>query len=241
MSERREERGRHYEAAFDLIEGATGDVPVEVEAENLEPVVAMLEQVPDEVWRTPEPPGLDIGLVTGSTSGAGAAGKGHVQTGRPSLSEMLFGNWPRLVAGTAAAVALLALGVVFGALLAGERSGEGFTPSERLELAGVKPGAPASASGQVLISDAGREPVELDVSGLEPTAEDEYYEFWLLGAEGELVSLGSFRVDDAGTSQVRVPLPVDPADYSYFDVSIEKEDGSPGHSGKSVLRGLTKA
>jgi hypothetical protein len=34
---------------------------------------------------------------------------------------------------------------------------------------------------------------------------------------------------------------VDPADYGYFDVSIEKEDGSPEHSGKSVLRGLTKA
>ena len=69
--------------------------------------------------------------------------------------------------------------------------------------------------------------------------DSEFYELWLLGKEGELVSLGSFRVGEEGQSQIEVPLPVNPGKYEYFDVSIQPENGSPDHSGRSVLRGST--
>lgn len=240
MNERRDSDFGAYEEALDLLGGPGASPSAEREAERLEPTVAMLRKVPREAWKAPLPPELDLTAVTGANREAGSEAReqGRRRTG---FAELLAGGWPRLVAGAAAAVALLAIGVVFGVVLGGDRSGGSFAPSERVVLSGVTPEAPEAASGEVLVADGGDEPLELDVSGLEPTGEGEYYEFWLLGAEGELVSLGSFRVDEAGDSKVRLPLPVDPADYGYFDLSIEKEDGSPGHSGKSVLRGLTKA
>ncbi len=56
-----------------------------------------------------------------------------------------------------------------------------------------------------------------------------------------MVALGSFRVDAHGDAVVRVPLPVDPARYRYFDVSLQPDSGDPAHSGISVLRGATRS
>lgn len=77
------------------------------------------------------------------------------------------------------------------------------------------------------------------VRGLKPSARGDFYELWLLGDDGELVSLGSFRAPRSGAATVRVPLPVDPARYRYLDVSREPDDGDPGHSSISILRGPT--
>ena len=38
-----------------------------------------------------------------------------------------------------------------------------------------------------------------------------------------------------------LPLPTDPARFRYLDVSREPEDGDPGHSGLSILRGPSTA
>jgi hypothetical protein len=54
-----------------------------------------------------------------------------------------------------------------------------------------------------------------------------------------MLSLGSFRVPASGEAEVTVPLPVDVADFRFVDVSVEDDDGDPGHSGVSVLRGPT--
>lgn len=242
MNDRRDSDPSAYEEALELLRGHDSDSPDRAEAEYLEPVIAMLREVPREAWKAPTPPRIDLASVTERKADRPETRAGD-RTDRTRRFRMpgIFAGWPGLVAGAAAAVALVAIGVVFGVLLGGDRLGSDFSPSERVALAGVAPEAPAGALGEVLVADSGGEPIELDVSGLRPNAEGEYYEFWLLGAKGELVSLGSFRVDDSGESKVRLPLPVDPADYGYFDVSIEKEDGSPDHSGKSVLRGLTKA
>ena len=77
------------------------------------------------------------------------------------------------------------------------------------------------------------------VSGLKPTGDKQFYELWLLGADKRLVGLGSFRVNDEGEATLKLPLPVDPKAFQYFDLSLEPTDGDPGHSGVSVLRGLT--
>ena len=44
-------------------------------------------------------------------------------------------------------------------------------------------------------------------------------------------------MDADGTARASLPLPVDPARFRYFDLSLEPADGDPGHSGRSVLRG----
>lgn len=238
MSERRSEDKSSYEEALNLLEGTDPARPVEAEAELLEPAVTMLRSIPREAWTAPMPPRLDIESITGrKPSEVPSVLRKPLRPRRSGF----FGSWPRLVAGGMAVAALVGVGVVLGLVLGGGSSSTDFTPKERLVLSGIGKQVPAGASGEVLIADRGDEPLELDVRGLKPNRGKDFYEFWLLGRKGELVSLGSFRVDREGSSRVRLPLPVDPADYGHFDVSIEKADGSPGHSGKSVLRGVTKA
>jgi anti-sigma-K factor RskA len=237
MTERRDDDSSAFEEALDLLDGDHAGASRDVEAKHLEPAVAMLRSIPREAWKAPLPPRLDLEAVTGRKQ---AEAPRVLRESSRRRRAGFFGSWPRLVAGGMAVAAMVGVGVVLGLVLGGGSSTE-FTPSERLVLSGIGEEVPSGASGEVLIADRGSEPLELDVNGLKPNEGKEFYEFWLLGKKGELVSLGSFRVDQEGSSRVRLPLPVDPADYGYFDVSIEKEDGSPEHSGKSVLRGLTKA
>jgi len=77
------------------------------------------------------------------------------------------------------------------------------------------------------------------LAGLRPSSRGDFYELWLLGRDGELVSLGSFRVPASGRADLRVRMPVDPARFSFLDVSREPPDGDPDHSTVSVLRGPT--
>jgi anti-sigma-K factor RskA len=79
------------------------------------------------------------------------------------------------------------------------------------------------------------------VSGLPPTGPGSFYEVWLLDGPTRVMSLGGFRVPQSGDAEVTVPLPVDVADFRYLDVSVEREDGDPGHSGDSVLRAPTSS
>ena len=78
-----------------------------------------------------------------------------------------------------------------------------------------------------------------DVEGLDPSASDRFYELWLLDADGRMIALGSFQVGDDGHAEVELPIPVEPSQYSYFDVSLQENNGDPAHSGVSVLRGPT--
>jgi anti-sigma-K factor RskA len=64
----------------------------------------------------------------------------------------------------------------------------------------------------------------------------EHYELWLLGTDGRMVSLGTFKVGVDGEVDVALPLSVDPRRYLYLDVSVEPDDGDSRHSGRSVLR-----
>ena len=83
--------------------------------------------------------------------------------------------------------------------------------------------------------------MQLHVDGLPKTGRDAFYELWLLGDNGQLVALGTFRVDRQGNATVQVPLAVDPSNFRYFDISRQPNNGDPKHSGDSVLRGETRS
>ncbi|MDQ2621884.1 MAG: anti-sigma factor [Actinomycetota bacterium] len=201
--------------------------------EELRPVVTRLETLPDEAWESPEPPPLVM---------PGVAPDRVPVEARPAPTVRRGFGWLRVGAGFAAAVLILATGVLIGTQLGGEDSSGPSAPQEVLALESVPgPDTPAGASGRVSLASSSEDAVTLDVSGLKPTGPDEFYELWLLGEEGELVALGTFRVEPDGESQIEVPLPVSPGDYQYFDVSIQPDNGDPSHSGRSVLRGVTKA
>jgi hypothetical protein len=51
-----------------------------------------------------------------------------------------------------------------------------------------------------------------------------------------MVSMGTFRVGDDGRVDVHMPVAVDVSKYALVDVSLEPDDGDPGHSDRSVLR-----
>jgi anti-sigma-K factor RskA len=135
---------------------------------------------------------------------------------------------PRVLVPALASVALIAVGV-FGTL-AVQDLGDDEAPGRSVALEAL-PLAPR-ASGQAEVGDG----VRLTVSDLRPSRPGEYYELWLLNSPEDLVSVGAFRVGEDGRATVEFPLGVDPSRYKLLDVSVERDDGDPGHSARSVLR-----
>lgn len=189
------------------------DAALRAQVEALRPVVTRLERLPAEAWDAAAPPPLQL--------------PGLPEPAAPKRARRLV---LRPAVAALCALALLAAGTGLGALL--DRDPD---PPTRLVLQPVGD-LDREASGKVGVRD---DRVTVRVSGLEPTGDGQFYELWLLGAEQELVGLGSFRVGDDGTATLRLPLPVDPGAFQYFDISLEAGDGDPGHSGESVLRGPT--
>ncbi|WP_217915518.1 anti-sigma factor [Miltoncostaea marina] len=191
------------------------DPGLRAEVERMRAVVAGLEALPAEAWApgpVPPPPALPAAAPARPARGV-----------RPLVA-------------VAAAVAALAVGVGVGALVTG--GGDGDEPGDGPAIALDRFGdAAPGAHGEVRMTggDAG---MRLAVSGLRPSG-DGFYELWLLGDDGRMVSLGAFRVPPSGATEVSVPLPADPSSFSYIDVSLEPPDGDPAHSGASVLRGAT--
>ncbi len=90
--------------------------------------------------------------------------------------------------------------------------------------------------GEFVRADQGAE-LHLDLSSL-PPRDGAFYEVWLLDLDhGRLLSLGPARPD--GT--YALPPGTDVGEYPTVDVSVEPDDGDPGHSGTSVLRGPVQA
>jgi anti-sigma-K factor RskA len=198
------------------------DAALRAEVERLRPVVTRLDALPAEAWASAPPPPLrEPGVVTAPDAAP-----------VPPLREPAAPRRRRLVLRPAVAalcaVALLAAGVGLGVVL--DRDPE---PATRLVLSPIE-GVDPAASGRVGVTS---DRVNLRVSGLPPTAEGQFYELWLLGADQQLVGLGSFRVGEDGMATLKLPLPVDPGQFRYFDISLEPGDGDPGHSGVSILRG----
>jgi len=185
----------------------TGDPALREEVERLRPVVARLETLDAGAWEPAAAPPLHLP--------------------EPPRRRRLLVLRPAVAA--LAAVALITAGLAIGLLTTGDGAPDG------RELA-LQPlgGAPAGAQGEARLA-ADRATVRVD--GLPPSARGQFYELWLLNSADDLVSLGSFRVPQSGAAEVTVPVPGDATGYGFVDLSVERDDGNPSHSGDSVLRG----
>lgn len=186
---------------------------------SLDELGGRLQELPREAWDRPVPPPAPW-----------AAGEAEPIRRRRPL-------W-RPVAAVAASLALLAAGLGAGLLLAGDE--DAGVPSDtraRVKLAPVD-GRGEGASGTVRLQPRAGGRATVTLAGLRPSEGGDFYELWLLGDDGELVSLGSVRVGASGSATLEnVQLPVDPGRFSFLDISREPGDGDPGHSTISVLRG----
>jgi anti-sigma-K factor RskA len=89
--------------------------------------------------------------------------------------------------------------------------------------------------GRASLTIAGSE-ATLTGRGLPPSGPHDYYEAWLADARGRMVSMGTFRVSGDGRVDAHMAVAVKVSDYQLVDVSLEPDDGNPGHSDTSVLR-----
>lgn len=178
-----------------------------------------LERLPKEAWDRPTPPPPPW----------------PAEEARPARRRRRLVLRP--VAAALASIALLAVGIGAGLVLSNDDDDGGADADlERVQLAPVVSAAKNAGGVAELRPEAGgRATVEL--SGLRPSGDRDFYELWLLGDDGELVSLGSVRVPESGNATLDVELPVDPKQFRYLDVSREPDDGDPGHSTISILRG----
>jgi hypothetical protein len=226
---------------------------------SIEELERRLSALPPEAWDRPVPPpppwpagARDAGRLR-SAGPAGEtrrrrlrpAGPASGTRGRRGVHGPASGGRPPLVLrplrAALASVALLAAGLAAGLLIGGaDRSPrEPVTEALRLQLDPVGDRG-RGAAGAVRLTGRAGGTARVRLSGLQPSGRGEFYELWLLGARGQLVSLGSVRVPASGSAALRVELPVDPRRFRYLDVSREPADGDPGHSSDSVLRGLTR-
>lgn len=92
-----------------------------------------------------------------------------------------------------------------------------------------------AAAGSARLGDAGGHwSLDITVHGLPRTSG--YFEVWLMDRDHKkLISMGVLGPD--GHATLPVPANVDLRQYALVDVSIQPYDGSPAHSGKSVVRG----
>ncbi|MEZ5076745.1 MAG: anti-sigma factor [Solirubrobacterales bacterium] len=206
------------------------DPALREEVERLQPLVGRLEALPTDAWEPAEPPPLQMppDLAAAAEPGPPAARRGRRGLRLPTLTL-------RPLPATGLATVLLAIGLVAGLLIEGGSSSE--PAGAGLVLNRIDDG-PAGASGDVAVA-ANDSRATLVVEGLDPSGADQFYEAWLLDADGKMIALGSFRVGEDGRAEVQVPIPVSPSRYAYFDVSLQEDNGDPTHSGVSVLRGST--
>jgi anti-sigma-K factor RskA len=213
------------------------DPELREEVERLRPLVARLDDLPDEVWEAPQPPPLVLpeGAARRSPSDA-ADGKRSTRRRRLRLPTLTLRPLP--AAGLAAV--LLAIGIAAGALI-GEAgsSGSPEAGASDLVLTRIDDGPPG-AHGDVLLA-GDRRRATVDLSGLDPSDSEHFYELWLLDEDGRMIALGAFEVDAEGRAEVELPIPVAPSQYRFFDVSLQEDNGDPAHSGVSVLRGPTSS
>lgn len=105
---------------------------------------------------------------------------------------------------------------------------DGQSKPRRARLAAV--GGTNSGRGKVTLNADGDRLV-VSIQGL--PRPDGSYEIWLYNSLVDAKSLGSFR-DTKIELDARLPDSLE--NYRYVDVSLERADGNPNHSGESVLR-----
>ncbi|WP_320065084.1 anti-sigma factor [Micromonospora sp. RTGN7] len=168
------------------------------------------------------------GAARPATGGGTATGGSRVRRGRRRL--------PRWAGTVATAVAAAAIGVV-GTLAVLSNTADDPRPPERVVLAGGQLSAYGTtsrdANGDARVFTDGQ--LHLHVANLPKIPG--YYEVWLI--DPKTMRMFSVGVLNSGTGDALLPLPpnVDVRTYSVVDVSAERYDNKPAHSGDSLLRG----
>ena len=91
------------------------------------------------------------------------------------------------------------------------------------------------SSGEALLEETAGGARVVQISLIAPEDDEGFREVWLITTDAtEIVSLG---VLDGGTGTFTVPDGLDLSQYDQVDISSEKFDGDPDHSGDSILRG----
>ena len=219
-------------AAFER--ALAGDAGLRAEVERLRPVVARLDALPPEGWEdAPEPPPLRL---PGDAAPAASVPL-HERRWRWRRGPLMV----RPAFAALGAAVLLGLGVGLGTLIDGGGGPTGAPTVAQQRTVALEPlQQGVAAQGRALVADAGgRERVTLRLRGLPPSRASQFYEVWLMDADGPLIAIGSFRVGADGRATVELPLPVRATSYEYFDISVQPEGSDADHSGESVLRGAT--
>lgn len=194
-------------------------------------VIRLLQELPADAWNPPTPPPLRLDF--------GADARPAPAPARRSFRAWLAGNLTlRPVTAAALASVLLLVGVAGGLILGNGEDGGAPTGTDAVQLAALPGATGATATASMGGSLDG---MELKVSGLPASRPGEYYELWALNTPKDLAPIGTFRVGADGKADVRFALGIDPAKYKALDVSVEREDGDPGHSGDSLLRAPLQA
>lgn len=144
-------------------------------------------------------------------------------TGSKSQARLNWRPW----AAAFAVAALLAL--VMGFL------GVFDTPVQTIEMRGTDLEPAAAGQAAIYETDAGWS-IHLEVSGLPPTDDGQYYEGWLWNAQGDGISVGTFNLKEDHHT-VLLWSGVDPEAYPSLWVTLEAADGDPSASDQVVMRG----
>lgn len=149
------------------------------------------------------------------------------------------GKRRRVLLALVAALVVLAAGVGIG--LGVGALGGGETPSSTV-VAQLRPIGPLDPTGSGTLTateHAGVRTMAVRLTGVPDAAGADYLEVWLMnGAGTEIVALGALtRDDNSYTGSFTVPSNLPMAQLDLVDVSAERYDGNPGHSGVSILRG----
>jgi Anti-sigma-K factor rskA, C-terminal len=145
-----------------------------------------------------------------------------------------------LVAVAAAVVALAAgVGIGLGVGAVGGTPGAGPPATVVAQLQPIGPLDPAASGTLTATERAGVRTMAVRLTGVPDTAGADYLEVWLMNGPGtEIVALGALTRDDTGyTGSFTVPSNLPMTQLDLVDVSAERYDGNPGHSGVSILRG----
>lgn len=136
---------------------------------------------------------------------------------------------------TAAAAAALAFGA---GLLVADGGDDDVAAIADVDLSGTDLAPDARASGDVVDRGAGYA-IRLDMAGLPPAPEGEYYEGWLRADDGEMVSVGTFHMRN-GDSPIVLWSGVKIAEYDTLVVTEEQERSGAEASDRVVLEGAVE-
>ncbi|HST38575.1 MAG TPA: anti-sigma factor [Conexibacter sp.] len=140
---------------------------------------------------------------------------------------------------TAAALALVAAGLLAGGALDG---GDDGAPRGTLEYAGAIALPSGADGGELEIREIGiGRTVDLRTDRLPLLPRGDYYEVWFVGpgdrpGRPNRISAGTFHPDAAGRSDVQLKAAVNPALLPEVEITAEPGDGDPRPTGPVVMR-----